>query len=243
MWPGKEPLLISIGTGLAPGKSFHGNIKKVVEAMKGTVTQTEQTNNEFRGTYKKMAEDRLLFRFNVNVGMASVGLKEHKYRDLIATSTQTYLNQEEVSEKRTLCVNKLLEVTSASGSEVNEPISKSKAVSTVPFQQDRYFIGREDILHELRTILDVQNNHVRAALVGLGGISKSQIAIEYSYKVREKFPETQVFWIYASNAARFKNSYRNIATTVKILGQDDKSLASCSLYAIGSATTKMAPGS
>jgi len=45
---------------------------------------------------------------------------------------------------------------------------------------------------------------------------KSQLAIEYAYRTRERSPETWVFWVYASNAARFEQSYRDIADTVKI---------------------------
>ena len=51
--------------------------------------------------------------------------------------------------------------------------------------------------------------------------SKSQLAIEYAYRVRDRSPETWVFWIHASNAARFEQSYRKIADKVKIPGKDD----------------------
>jgi tetratricopeptide (TPR) repeat protein len=46
--------------------------------------------------------------------------------------------------------------------------------------------------------------------------SKSQLAIEYSYQFREQSPDTWVFWVHASNTARFEESYRNIAERVKM---------------------------
>ena len=49
---------------------------------------------------------------------------------------------------------------------------------------------------------------------------KSQLAIEYSYQVRERSPNTWVFWVHASSVARFKESYREIAERVKIAGWD-----------------------
>jgi len=58
------------------------------------------------------------------------------------------------------------------------------------------------------------------ALVGLGGVGKSQLAIEYSYQVRERSPETWVFWVHASSAARFEEGYRKVAERVKIPGWD-----------------------
>ena len=45
---------------------------------------------------------------------------------------------------------------------------------------------------------------------------KSQLAIEYSYQVRE-----WVFWVHASNAARFEEGYRKIAERIKIAGWDN----------------------
>lgn len=51
--------------------------------------------------------------------------------------------------------------------------------------------------------------------------SKSQLAIEYCYRVREQSPETWVFWIHASNATRFEQSCREIAERAKIPGRKD----------------------
>jgi tetratricopeptide (TPR) repeat protein len=45
---------------------------------------------------------------------------------------------------------------------------------------------------------------------------KSQLAIACSYRIRDKSPETWVFWVHASNAARFEQSCREIADRVKI---------------------------
>ena len=51
---------------------------------------------------------------------------------------------------------------------------------------------------------------------------KSQIAIEYAYRLRHKSPATSVFWINANNAARFEQSYRSIATAANIRGIKDR---------------------
>src|SRR5277367_5892418 len=49
---------------------------------------------------------------------------------------------------------------------------------------------------------------------------KSQLAIEYSHRIREESPETWVFWVHASTTARFEEGYRRIAERVKIDGWD-----------------------
>ena len=59
---------------------------------------------------------------------------------------------------------------------------------------------------------------------GIGADSalrKSQLAIEYSYRIREKFRNTWIFWVHASNAARFEQSYRTIAGSIKLPQRDE----------------------
>jgi tetratricopeptide (TPR) repeat protein len=50
---------------------------------------------------------------------------------------------------------------------------------------------------------------------------KSQIAIEYSYRLRDQFPQVWVFWVHASNRVRFEQAYREIANRVEIPGRED----------------------
>src|SRR6266567_3302214 len=50
---------------------------------------------------------------------------------------------------------------------------------------------------------------------------KSQLAIEYSYQVRESLPDMWVFWVHASSAARFEEGYRKIAERAKIAAWDN----------------------
>jgi len=89
--------------------------------------------------------------------------------------------------------------------------------SMVPFRRDRDFVHRE-ILSEIQTRCSQPAS--RVALVGLGGVGKSQLAIEYSYQVRESSPDMWVFWVHASSAARFQEGYRKIAQRVKVAGWD-----------------------
>ncbi len=50
---------------------------------------------------------------------------------------------------------------------------------------------------------------------------KSQIAIEYSYRQRERSSRLSTFWVHASSKARFEQSYAEIATTIQIPGIGD----------------------
>ena len=51
------------------------------------------------------------------------------------------------------------------------------------------------------------------------GQRKSQLAIEWSYRVREHESQTWVFWIHCSNAARFVGAYSRIADKLKLPGR------------------------
>ncbi|OAG04887.1 uncharacterized protein CC84DRAFT_1092887, partial [Paraphaeosphaeria sporulosa] len=89
----------------------------------------------------------------------------------------------------------------------------------IPFARDADFVERGTTLDQVRQRCAALGS--RAALVGLGGVGKSQLAIEHAYRTRERSPETWVFWVHASNAARFEQSYREIADWVKISGRLD----------------------
>ncbi|KAH9203201.1 putative kinesin [Leptodontidium sp. 2 PMI_412] len=88
----------------------------------------------------------------------------------------------------------------------------------IPFSRDIDFVERAifDQIHQKCVVLGS-----RTALVGLGGVGKSQLAIEYAYRTQDRSPEPWVFWVHASNAARFEQSFRDIANYVKISGRQN----------------------
>ncbi|KAJ5745111.1 hypothetical protein N7520_010293 [Penicillium odoratum] len=99
---------------------------------------------------------------------------------------------------------------------------KPQPCSTVPFKKDPMFVGREAVISAIKeSHTAIGQRHERVALVGLGGVGKTQTAIEYAHRVRESTPDTWVFWIHASNAARLEQGYQEIAAVAEIPGRDD----------------------
>ncbi|KAF1828129.1 hypothetical protein BDW02DRAFT_635370, partial [Decorospora gaudefroyi] len=89
----------------------------------------------------------------------------------------------------------------------------------IPFARDADFVERGTILEDLHKRCAATDS--RTALVGLGGVGKSQLAIEHAYRTHEASPETWVLWVYASSAARYEQSFRDIADAIKIAGRQD----------------------
>ncbi|KAG4431648.1 hypothetical protein IFR05_012871 [Cadophora sp. M221] len=112
-------------------------------------------------------------------------------------------------------ITRPLKVTSRPAEQPETPPNSS---IVIPFSRDADFVERGilDQIHQKCAILGS-----RIALVGLGGVGKSQLAIEYAYRTRDRSPETWVFWVHASNASRFEQSFRDIAERVKVSGRQN----------------------
>jgi hypothetical protein len=75
----------------------------------------------------------------------------------------------------------------------------------LPFSTNDLFIGREDILARLQDLL-FNRGYRKVALVGLGGIGKTQIALQFAYWIKEKKQDYSVFWVPALSRASFKQA-------------------------------------
>ncbi|RMZ87477.1 hypothetical protein DV736_g5297, partial [Chaetothyriales sp. CBS 134916] len=74
------------------------------------------------------------------------------------------------------------------------------------------FVARENELAEMHRLLHGHKSRSAVVLHGLGGIGKTQLAIEYARRHKEKY--TAVFWLNANDEDSLKSSFRNIAEHV-----------------------------
>ena len=72
------------------------------------VTDSEKTNRVFRLENNEMVRNGRLYRFNVTLGLANIGLEEHQAINAIATYTDNYLDDPDVFDMVQSCVDNLL---------------------------------------------------------------------------------------------------------------------------------------
>ncbi|KZL66524.1 kinesin light chain [Colletotrichum tofieldiae] len=103
-----------------------------------------------------------------------------------------------------------------------------RACFLVPYSENPDFIGRFEVLGQIKRLFGHEPHHdqittprPRVALYGLGGIGKTQIAIAYAFWLRYARPDLSVFWVHASNADRFRQSYSHIAQQCGVPGYED----------------------
>lgn len=93
----------------------------------------------------------------------------------------------------------------------------------VPHRRNFYFTGREDILSHLYTVLKDRKAaalNQAQAISGLGGIGKTQIAIEYAYRYRKNYQA--VFWINASSHDAFSADFVMLAALLDLPEQREQ---------------------
>ncbi|GIZ49813.1 hypothetical protein CKM354_001283800 [Cercospora kikuchii] len=96
--------------------------------------------------------------------------------------------------------------------------ARARPSLNVPFRREPGFIPRPTLAAQMEAKLAPA---ARVALVGLGGVGKSQLAIEHCYRTHKLRPDTWVFWLHASNAVRFEQSARDLADLLQVSGRED----------------------
>ena len=74
------------------------------------------------------------------------------------------------------------------------------------------FVARENELAEMHQLLHGHKSRSAVVLHGLGGIGKTQLAIEYATRHKDKY--TAVFWLNANSEDSLQLSFRDIAQYV-----------------------------
>src|ERR1700733_13390795 len=102
-------------------------------------------------------------------------------------------------------------------------MSTESPVYSIPFPRNRRFVGRGAVLEELEQILFINKESQHIALVGLGGIGKTQIAVEFAYRVKAGWPKYSIFWMPALSMESMEQACGDIAKIRRVpQAADDK---------------------
>lgn len=93
---------------------------------------------------------------------------------------------------------------------------------TVPFPRNRRFVGREADMAELHRLLQEQYGAIGITPVGIsgmGGIGKTQLAVEYAYRYRDAYPGG-VLWVNAVRVEEWNQELVDLADRLGLLPAD-----------------------
>src|SRR5258708_15794029 len=93
----------------------------------------------------------------------------------------------------------------------------------IPYQRNPFFTGREEVLTQLHSVLQadarVELSHP-LGISGLGGIGKTQTALEYAYRYRTDYDA--VFWVRADSVTSLTSSLVELAYVLELPERDEQ---------------------
>ena len=83
------------------------------------------------------------------------------------------------------------------------------AVFNVPYLRNSAFTGRREVIRDLRGALTAGTMGILSqVIVGLGGIGKTQTALEYAYEYEQEY--RYVFWVIAETEQTLNSEFRKL---------------------------------
>ncbi|CAH0055113.1 unnamed protein product [Clonostachys solani] len=92
----------------------------------------------------------------------------------------------------------------------------------LPFTANRKFTGRESVLQTIQEKLFSELPCQRIALDGLGGVGKTQVALQFAYWMKTNQPTYSVFWIPVLSEASFEQAYMEIGKVLSVPRESDE---------------------
>ncbi|KAF0635463.1 hypothetical protein FPSE5266_01997 [Fusarium pseudograminearum] len=99
------------------------------------------------------------------------------------------------------------------------PTPHTGIIRVIPYPRNEDLVHRRDLIDKLDELLPSTPESCSAALWGLGGSGKTQIALNYAYRRCDTDQECCVFWVHAENETTFAADYKTIGTK---LGFDEQ---------------------
>ncbi|CAI7590894.1 unnamed protein product [Penicillium bialowiezense] len=213
--------ILSIGTGLGDVVTIKDKRLSIITALKKMATSSKKVAADVDHRYGGNGE---YFRFNVDQGLQDITLSDWEKASKISAHTRNYL-----AENERVFKNMIEEITRPQEFRANEDMPSSRGGTrlsgpyfSIPVRQNRQFVGRGKELDVLQQKLQTQKDLERLAIFGLGGVGKTQIALQVAYWARQNMPSYSIFWISALSKASFEQGCTQIVTKLGVSKISDK---------------------
>src|SRR5260370_2051689 len=192
------------------------------------ITRKAVSHWEVGDSYPKVEHLLALLAFALGQRAFAAGHEEEEIRAFWRVAHQKVpLDEAWLREvlSRPSSLTTLLGESSAARGQDGAASSAELRLWTVPYARNPHFTGRDELLDQLRqqrapSEADQPTTLRRAALTqaqvikGLGGIGKTQTAIEYAYRAREQGRYTHALWIAAASEEAILASFAALAELV-----------------------------
>jgi Cdc6-like AAA superfamily ATPase len=84
----------------------------------------------------------------------------------------------------------------------------------IPFAKNPHFVGRQKEIRALEDLISAPDGPRKLAITGLGGVGKTQIALELAYRMRDQEPECSIYWIPCTSYEAVKQGSMSITQLV-----------------------------
>lgn len=167
---------------------------------------------------RRLAQARIRLHLSQEALAEAVGVTS---RSIIRWEQDVSIPQPYYRERLCAVLQSTPEALFGAGEEAQQVPAPHIPLWQVPYPRNRYFIGREVILRDLHTKLHAEH---RVALTqphvvcGLGGIGKTQTALEYAYRFRGDYQA--VLWVGAETYETLMLDYRALAQLFQLPEKD-----------------------
>ncbi|CAG8045177.1 unnamed protein product [Penicillium nalgiovense] len=238
--------LVSVGTGDAAQLPMDDNVVKFLsKTLVRLATKPESTERRFMARWSNEVKGKRYFRFNVKQGLQQVHMTEFEKQSVIESATSAYLHHASQKLQVHDCICNLEQKEGKTSIDFETTIrehgarlARQRILQTihspdntfyhskvacwvVPFERNPRYVDRE-VVGRVKRRLFVRNRSERIAIFGLGGIGKTQIALEIAYQTRELYPDCAILWLPAVDTESLEQAYQTAAARLGI-GLDETS--------------------
>lgn len=153
------------------------------------------------------------------------GKKQKEIADQLCISVETYKKWAEgtanIPHQRLPDIVRVFRLNEAQTTQLYEAMQRiAPRKNNLPLQ-NRFFTGRESYIERLDQCFKEDNC---VAISGLGGIGKTQLALEYAHRRYKKKIYRAVLWVNAADQTTIESGYRSLAEELDLLERDGREI-------------------